>query len=46
MAHPGGIAASVRSVRQAWEAAIAGHTLEEYARSHAELERALRKFGG
>lgn len=45
MAHPGGIAAGVASVRQAWEAAIAGVSLEQYAQSHAELAQALAKFG-
>lgn len=45
MAHPGGIAAGVRSVRQAWEAALAGRSLEEAARGHPELAQALKKFG-
>ena len=44
MAHPGGIAAGVRSVRQAWEAALADCPLEDYARSHPELAQALEKF--
>ncbi len=46
MAHPGGIAAGVRSIRQAWDAAISGQSLEEYARQHPELEQALKRFGG
>jgi ribulose-bisphosphate carboxylase large chain len=46
MAHPGGIAAGVTSIRQAWEAALAGKSLEDYARSHPELDQALKKFGG
>jgi ribulose-bisphosphate carboxylase large chain len=46
MAHPGGIAAGVLSIRQAWEAAISGQALEEYARLHPELEQALKRFGG
>jgi len=45
MAHPGGIAAGVRSIRQAWEAALAGLTLEEAARSSKELREAVEKFG-
>ncbi|HEX4946704.1 MAG TPA: ribulose-bisphosphate carboxylase large subunit family protein [Blastocatellia bacterium] len=45
VAHPDGIAAGVLSVRQAWEAALQGVALEEYAITHAELQRALEKFG-
>jgi ribulose-bisphosphate carboxylase large chain len=44
LAHPGGVAAGVRSLRQAWEAAVAGVPLEEYAREHAELREALQRF--
>jgi ribulose-bisphosphate carboxylase large chain len=44
MAHPAGIAAGVRSLHQAWEAATAGIELADYARSHSELRAALRKF--
>ena len=42
MAHPGGPAAGVRAMREAWEAAVAGIPLEEHARTHPELGRALR----
>lgn len=45
MAHPGGIAAGVRSIRQAWEAAISGRPLEAYAQRHPELQQALQRFG-
>ncbi len=45
VAHPGGIAAGVASVRQGWEAALAGKTLEEYALDHVELRQAIEKFG-
>ena len=45
MAHPDGVAAGVRSLRQAWEAALAGEALEEKARDCAELRRALEAFG-
>lgn len=41
VAHPGGPAAGVRSMREAWEAAVAGIPLDERARNHAELARAL-----
>jgi ribulose-bisphosphate carboxylase large chain len=46
VSHPGGPAAGVRAVRQAWEAAVAGVPLEVYARDHAELAQAIAKFGG
>jgi ribulose-bisphosphate carboxylase large chain len=45
MAHPGGVAAGVLSVRQAWEAALQGITLHKYAESHIELRQALERFG-
>ena len=35
----------VASVRQAWEAALAGVPLDEYAATHAELRQALERFG-
>ena len=44
VAHPSGIAAGVRGIRQAWEAAVAGIPLEDYARQHTELSQALQKF--
>jgi ribulose-bisphosphate carboxylase large chain len=44
MGHPAGPAAGVRSLRQAWDAAIAGIPLAEHARSHAELKAALEGF--
>jgi ribulose-bisphosphate carboxylase large chain len=44
MAHPGGIGAGVRSLRQAWEAAVAGVPLADYAESRVELREALQKF--
>ena len=44
MAHPGGIGAGVRGLRQAWEAAVAGIPIAEYARDHPELSQALEKF--
>jgi len=44
MGHPHGIAAGVRGLRQAWEAAVAGIPLVEFAGSHPELDAALQKF--
>ncbi len=45
MGHPDGIAAGVRSLRQAWEAAVAGSTLEDFAERYAELRAALAVYG-
>ena len=45
IAHPGGPGAGVRAIRQAWEATVAGVSLEAYARDHQELAQSLRKFG-
>lgn len=44
VAHPGGIGAGVRSIRQAWESALAGGTLEQAAREHVELAQAVEMF--
>ena len=44
MAHPQGIAAGVRSLHQAWQAAVQKIPLETYASQHAELRQALAKF--
>jgi len=46
MAHPGGVAAGVRAMRQAWDAAMSGISLESYAAEHAELRQALEKYSG
>ncbi|MDQ0390539.1 3-oxo-isoapionate-4-phosphate decarboxylase OiaX [Labrys monachus] len=46
VSHPGGAAAGVRAVRQAWEATVEGVPLETYAREHPELAQSLAKFGG
>ncbi|MBX3435059.1 MAG: ribulose-bisphosphate carboxylase large subunit family protein [Pirellulales bacterium] len=45
MAHPGGPAAGCRAIRQAWEAAVSGATLADYARNHPELQQSLKAFG-
>jgi 3-oxoisoapionate-4-phosphate decarboxylase len=44
VSHPAGAAAGVRAVHQAWEAAVAGVSLEAYARDHLELAQSLAKF--
>lgn len=41
MAHPDGVTAGVRSLRDAWDATVAGIPLEVHARTHPELGRAL-----
>lgn len=41
MAHPQGVAAGVSSLREAWEAAIAGTPLTEYAKSRPALAAAI-----
>jgi ribulose-bisphosphate carboxylase large chain len=45
MGHPMGVAAGVRSLEQAWEAATLNIPLETYAASHPELRAALSFFG-
>ena len=45
VSHPGGPAAGVRAVRQAWDAAVLGVPLGDYAAGHPELAAALEKFG-
>jgi ribulose-bisphosphate carboxylase large chain len=45
VAHPDGVAAGVRSVRLAWQAAIEGLTCEQAMERHPELRRAVEKFG-
>ncbi len=39
--HPGGVAAGVAALRQAWDAAVAGVPLAKQAARHAELQAAL-----
>lgn len=46
MAHPGGPAAGVRALRQAWDAAVAGVPAEQAAKDAPELREALGAFGG
>jgi ribulose-bisphosphate carboxylase large chain len=45
LAHPGGAAAGVASIRQAWAAARAGVALQDAARGAPELAQALAFFG-
>jgi ribulose-bisphosphate carboxylase large chain len=44
-AHPHGVAAGIRAIREAWEAAVAGISLAEYAQTHPDLAAALHHFG-
>jgi 3-oxoisoapionate-4-phosphate decarboxylase len=44
VSHPGGAAAGVRAVRQAWEAAVQGISLDIYAKTHEELAQSIAKF--
>lgn len=45
MAHPAGIAAGVKALRLAWEAAMSGVPLAQAAASHPELRQAIETFG-
>lgn len=45
MAHPDGPAAGCAAIRQAWEAAVAGLSVEKYAEEHVELRRSIERFG-
>lgn len=44
VAHPDGVAAGVRAIRQAWEAVMKRESLSEYAASRPELRRAMEAF--
>lgn len=44
LGHPGGIAAGVAAMRQAWDAAIAGVPIASHAAAHPELQAALRTW--
>lgn len=44
LAHPLGPAAGVRSLQQAWQAAVEGIPVSEFAAGHPELRAALDKF--
>jgi len=44
MAHPGGPSSGVKALKQAWEAAIAGKSVEEAANEHPEFALSVKKF--
>jgi len=44
-AHPDGAESGARSVRQAWDAVLSGVDIEEYAKDHEPLRRAIEYFG-
>lgn len=46
LAHPAGPTAGVASVRQGWEAALQGQSLEAAATTHPELRQAMETYGG
>ena len=39
--HPGGLAAGVRSIQQAWEGAVQGKSIDDLAPQHPELQEAI-----
>jgi ribulose-bisphosphate carboxylase large chain len=43
--HPSGVKAGVQSLRDAWQAAVDGVPLGEYAETHPALQEALAAFG-
>jgi len=43
--HPDGGKAGAAALRQAIDVAMTGNTLEEYARDHKELQRAIDTWG-
>ncbi|MEM4156628.1 MAG: RuBisCO large subunit C-terminal-like domain-containing protein, partial [Archaeoglobaceae archaeon] len=43
--HPDGAKAGAIAVRQALDAIMSGVSIEEFAKSHKELARALEKWG-
>jgi ribulose-bisphosphate carboxylase large chain len=45
VSHPGGPAAGVVAVQQAWQAAVDGIPLDEFAKGHVELRQSIEKFG-
>lgn len=44
VSHPGGPAAGVRAVQQAWQRTREGISLDEYSKTHRELREAIEKF--
>jgi ribulose-bisphosphate carboxylase large chain len=46
MAHPGGPAEGVVALQQAWQAAVAGLSVEEAAKKYPAFAKSVEKFGG
>ncbi len=46
MAHPDGPAGGVTALREAWQAAVEGLTVEEGARKYPAFAKSVQKFGG
>jgi ribulose-bisphosphate carboxylase large chain len=46
MAHPDGPAGGVTALRQAWQAAVDGLSVEEAAGKYPEFAKSVKKFGG
>ena len=44
MGHPDGVTAGVKSLQEAWAAALAGEPLASYAKTHPALAHALKTF--
>jgi 3-oxoisoapionate-4-phosphate decarboxylase len=44
VSHPGGAAAGVKAVKQAWEAAVQDIPLADHAKHHLELAQSIAKF--
>ena len=42
--HPSGVKAGVQSLREAWQAAVEGVPLDEYAKTHPALREAFTAF--
>jgi ribulose-bisphosphate carboxylase large chain len=45
LAHPGGAAAGVRALHQAWQAAVDGLSIKEGAAKYPEFAASVEKFG-
>jgi ribulose-bisphosphate carboxylase large chain len=45
MAHPGGAAAGVKALQQAWEGAVSGLSLQQAAQQYPEFGQSVEKFG-
>lgn len=45
LAHPDGPEWGVKALRMAWEAAVAGRTIEDLAKEYPQMRRSIEKFG-